>query len=195
MKQSSKRVVLVTGIGTSPAVLTETVWALAHQKHPAVPDEIVVITTKAYPNIEIDAWNGWVMLNGWQVVMSRPCFAVLLLLASGVDAKEHYRLLFDVYKVSNVALCDWLTSFQEGSCFVSNEYPEDVSKVQSELRKKLKEAGFANVESLVPQRGSSVMFPVKRVKWRNRAKLADVCGNLFLDDNTDNMVNRTVQSN
>lgn len=44
--KSSKRTILVAGMGTSPAVLTETVWALAHQKQPVVPDEIVVITTK-----------------------------------------------------------------------------------------------------------------------------------------------------
>ena len=41
----SKRVILIAGIGTSPAVLTETVWALAHQAKPVVPDEVVVITT------------------------------------------------------------------------------------------------------------------------------------------------------
>ena len=41
------RTVLVAGIGTSPAVLTETVWALAHQSESVVPDEIVVITTKS----------------------------------------------------------------------------------------------------------------------------------------------------
>ena len=47
MKIVDKRVVLVAGMGTSPAVLTETVWALAHEAHPIVPDEVVVITTKA----------------------------------------------------------------------------------------------------------------------------------------------------
>lgn len=41
------RTILVAGMGTSPAVLTETVWALAHQEQPVVPDEIVVITTKS----------------------------------------------------------------------------------------------------------------------------------------------------
>jgi CRISPR-associated protein (TIGR02584 family) len=46
VKRGTERVVLVAGIGTSPAVLTETVWALAHQKDPVVPDEIFVITTK-----------------------------------------------------------------------------------------------------------------------------------------------------
>ena len=31
-----RRTVLVVGMGTSPAVLTETVWALAHSKEPGV---------------------------------------------------------------------------------------------------------------------------------------------------------------
>ena len=46
MQIADKRVVLVAGMGTSPAVLTETIWALAHEAHPIVPDEVVVITTK-----------------------------------------------------------------------------------------------------------------------------------------------------
>ena len=37
----STRTILIAGIGTSPAVLTETVWALVHQKKPVVPDEIL----------------------------------------------------------------------------------------------------------------------------------------------------------
>ena len=45
--QEAKKVVLIAGIGTSPGVLTETVWALAHGASPTVPDEVVVITTKA----------------------------------------------------------------------------------------------------------------------------------------------------
>ena len=45
--KSANRTILVAGMGTSPAVLTETVWALAHQAQPVVPDEIVVITTKS----------------------------------------------------------------------------------------------------------------------------------------------------
>jgi CRISPR-associated protein (TIGR02584 family) len=44
---NDKKTVLVVGMGTSPAVMTETVWALAHQSEPVVPDEIVVITTKS----------------------------------------------------------------------------------------------------------------------------------------------------
>lgn len=44
-KESRKQVVLLMVLGTSPAVLTETVWALAMRKEAVIPDEIVVITT------------------------------------------------------------------------------------------------------------------------------------------------------
>lgn len=39
------RKILVALLGTSPAVLTETVWGLAHQEKPWIPDEIEVVTT------------------------------------------------------------------------------------------------------------------------------------------------------
>ena len=39
---NDKKIVLVVGMGTSPAVMTETVWALAHQSEPVVPDEIAI---------------------------------------------------------------------------------------------------------------------------------------------------------
>ncbi len=45
-KYSARRRILVAGMGTSPAVLTNAVWALAHQKDPVVPDEVVVLITK-----------------------------------------------------------------------------------------------------------------------------------------------------
>lgn len=41
-----KRIILVSVMGISPAVLTNTVWGLAHQKPSIVPDEIVVFITK-----------------------------------------------------------------------------------------------------------------------------------------------------
>lgn len=44
--QDTRRKILVAGMGTNPAVLTEAVWALAHQNPPIVPDEVVVIMTK-----------------------------------------------------------------------------------------------------------------------------------------------------
>ena len=43
---NDKRKVLIVTMGSSPAVLTETVWALAHLKEPVVPDEIVVLSAR-----------------------------------------------------------------------------------------------------------------------------------------------------
>ena len=41
----SSRTVLIACTGLSPAVLTETVWALARETPPVIPDQVVVITT------------------------------------------------------------------------------------------------------------------------------------------------------
>lgn len=136
----------------------------------------------AYPEIEIDAWNGWATINGQQVPMSRPCFAMLLLLASGVDVKEHHRRLLDAHKAPNVSSCDWLASFQEGALFANESDIEDIYKTMSNLRGKLKKAGFADAESLVPQRGRAVMFPLARIKWRNASKFANICEPLFANE-------------
>ena len=43
--RKNKRIVLVSVIGVSPAVLTETVWAMAHAASPVVPDKIIAVTT------------------------------------------------------------------------------------------------------------------------------------------------------
>ena len=132
-----------------------------------------------YPEIEIDAWNGWVKVNSKLAPMSKPCFAMLLLLADGCPAKDLHGKLLALHKQSGAAKCDWLASFQEGSRFADENCPEDIYKVQSELRKKLKSAGFAAAESLVPQRGAPITFPLSRIKSRNKDKLADVCGCLI----------------
>ncbi len=42
---SHSEVVLFAVVGMSPAVLTETVWALAYEKKPVIPDRVVVLTT------------------------------------------------------------------------------------------------------------------------------------------------------
>ncbi len=44
--KSANRTILIAGMGTSPAVLTETVWALAHQEQPVVLDGVVALVTK-----------------------------------------------------------------------------------------------------------------------------------------------------
>lgn len=41
----SHRNVLVSVLGSTPAVLTETVWALAHETPSTIPDEVIVVTT------------------------------------------------------------------------------------------------------------------------------------------------------
>ena len=46
------RTILIAGMGTSPAVLTETVWALAHQAVPVIPDEVVVVMANRAANEE-----------------------------------------------------------------------------------------------------------------------------------------------
>lgn len=42
---SSTRKILIAVTGMSPAILTETVWALSREKIPVIPDEVVAITT------------------------------------------------------------------------------------------------------------------------------------------------------
>lgn len=130
----------------------------------------------AYPEIEIDAWNGWVKVDGKLAPMSKPCFAMLLLLADGCPAKDFHGKLLALHKQPGAAKCDWLASFQEGSRFADENCPEDIYKVQSELRKKLQSVGFSNPESLIPQRGAPMTFPLRRVKWWNRDCLTKIYG-------------------
>ena len=46
MMSAANHMVLIAGMGTSPAVLTNAVWALAYGEKPVVPDDIVVFITK-----------------------------------------------------------------------------------------------------------------------------------------------------
>ncbi len=127
--------------------------------------------------IAIDVWNGTATVNGRHVSMSRPCFAALVLLASGCAAKDLHERLCGLHAGKGGADCDWLSSFREDrGRFSSREYTQDLTKVMSELRKKLKEAGFADAESLVPMRSRPVVFPLSRVHWKNRNRFTDVCG-------------------
>jgi CRISPR-associated protein (TIGR02584 family) len=45
MTAGQKQIVLLSLVGTAPAVLSETVWALATQEVPVIPDKIIVMTT------------------------------------------------------------------------------------------------------------------------------------------------------
>ena len=129
-----------------------------------------------YPEIEIDAWNGWVTLDGATVPMSRPCFAALLLIAGGCPIRDLHRRLLALHGTETQASdkCDWLATFQEGSLFSNEKFAEDLTKTMSNLRKSLAAAGFASVETLVPKRNAPVTFPLQRIKWRNRERLNSV---------------------
>ena len=133
-----------------------------------------------YPEIEIDAWNGWVKVNGVDVKMSRPCFATLLLLASGCEPKKLHARLCELHAQHGAAECDWLSTFRAGTLFTNPDFIEDLTKTLSNLRKSLSAAGFQNVETLVPQRFRSVTFLISRIKWYYAERLADICGCLLL---------------
>lgn len=44
-KPGEKQTVLICAVGTTPAIITETVWALAQREEPIIPDRVVAITT------------------------------------------------------------------------------------------------------------------------------------------------------
>lgn len=48
--KSHRKTVLVAVTGLSPAVLTETVWALARENPPVIPDTVIVVTTATGKN-------------------------------------------------------------------------------------------------------------------------------------------------
>ena len=125
----------------------------------------------AYPEIEIDAWNGGgVTLNGRQVAMSRPCFAALVFLASGCKPRKLHSRLCELHAQHGAAGCDWLDTFKAGTLFSNPDFVEDLSKTLSNIRKSFTVAGFANVETLVPLRSRPVTFPLNKVCWINRSK-------------------------
>ena len=106
-----------------------------------------------YPEIEIDASNGTVKLNGTLVPLSKTNFAALLLLIRGCPTKDLHAKLVELHNGHSERCIDWLDTFREGSRFASIDDIDDLRKTLSELRKKLQPAGFANAETLVSQQG------------------------------------------
>lgn len=45
LSDSSAQTILLAVTGTAPAILTETIWALAHENPPVIPDRVIVLTT------------------------------------------------------------------------------------------------------------------------------------------------------
>lgn len=120
-----------------------------------------------YPEIEIDAANGTVKLNGSLVSLSKTNFAALLFLAKGCPTKDLHAKLVELHNGHSDKRIDWLDTFREGSRFANIDDIDDLRKTLSELRKKLQSAGFANAETLVPQRGNPVTFPMGRINVFN----------------------------
>ena len=134
----------------------------------------------AYPEIEIDAWNGWVKVNGKLASLSKPCFVMLLFLAQGKPMKELHAKMCALHNSRITSRYLWLDDFQSSSLFNDQECIEDLRHTASNLRNSLSAAGFPDVETLVPIRYRPLTFPLSLIKWHNRDKLADICGCLFI---------------
>lgn len=116
-----------------------------------------------YPKIEIDAELGTVKLDGRLVSLSKTNFAALYLIAKGCPMKDLHGKLVELHNSHGDKRIDWLDTFREGSRFASPDDIDDLRKTLSELRKKLQTAGFIEVETLIPQRGKPVTFPMGRI--------------------------------
>lgn len=64
-----KRTILVAGMGITPAVLSETIWALSTKKPAVVPDEIVVVTKRNGAERLKESFFG-TKTNGWKRLLS-----------------------------------------------------------------------------------------------------------------------------
>ena len=122
----------------------------------------------AYPKLEIDAWNGWVKVNGKFAPMSKPCFAMLLLLAQGTTMKDLHAKLCALHNSRITAGRVWLDDFQSSSLFDDLDCIEDFRHTASNLRMQLRNAGFMNPETLVPMRGSVSVYPLKQISLIQR---------------------------
>jgi CRISPR-associated protein (TIGR02584 family) len=64
------KTILLSASGMSPAIITETLWALACEVPPVVPDEVIVITTTRgeadLQRLLLSAENGWQGMEVWQ---------------------------------------------------------------------------------------------------------------------------------
>ena len=138
---------------------------------------------EVYPEIKIDAYEGIVEINGRNVKLSNNELAVLILAANGCPRDRMADRLLEASMSESDTWCKWLDDFKIKNRMGNAKTIKGVlSRVANELRNVLKDAGFSNSETLVPSGRNPALFPVKRIKWVNREKLADICGCLFLSD-------------
>lgn len=139
-----------------------------------------------YPEVEIDAWNGVVRVNGTDVYTGVVEFAALLILASGVSkAEAMYQRMYRLKQQIHTDNCDWIERFVGSTKFVhaydddQKSANQDVSKATSQLRKAFEKAGVSDVDSLIPLRNRPVTFPTEKIRWKGKEKMMDICGYLF----------------
>ena len=166
-----------------------------HDKFKTIPPSYRTLVSKVQtvappavtiPRIEIDAWNASVLINGVAVRPGANEFAALLVLASGIgNVEEIYNRLNRLKHQSETGWCDWIGKFVSQAKY-AHPYVEDekqanqeVSKTLSRLRKLIESKGLERLESLIPQRGRGVTYPVSQITWRGKGKLMDICGYLF----------------
>ena len=132
-----------------------------------------------YPEIEIDAWNGWAKLDGRLVKMSASCFAALVVIGLKCPIPALSRRLHALHGARQADVrpnnrCKWLDDFQDGSLFAEPDVADDVRHVMSNLRTALKRGGFADAESLVPSRNAPQTFPFPKIKLLNGEKIREM---------------------
>jgi len=69
--EQQKRTVLISTLGRTPQVLCETVWAMANQKEPIVPDEIVAVSMGNFAAEARESIFG--SGDGWSLLLSNLC--------------------------------------------------------------------------------------------------------------------------
>ena len=135
---------------------------------------------EAYPDIQIDAYQGSVKVDGHDVSLSNNEFAVLILAANGCQREKMAECLIAASMSESDTWCKWLDDFKINNRMGNKKTVKGVlSRVANELRNALKAAGFANCETLVPSGKKHVSYPLERIQWLNRKKLKDICGDLF----------------
>lgn len=154
----------------------------------ALVDQVQSIAPPAVtiPRVEIDAWNALVRINGVEVRPGANEFAALLVLAGGVgNVEEIYRRLHRLKYQKETGCCDWIERFASQTKYAS-PYDDDaklanqeVSKTMSRLRKSFESKGLGGLESLVPQRGRGVAYPISQIVWHGKGRMMDICGYLI----------------
>lgn len=167
------------------------------EKFKAIPPNYRTLVSKiqtvapraiAYPEMSIDIQSGSVTVNGESVTMSRTCFALLVVIASGCPVRDLHARLKLLHASTSKIRCDWLDTFREGSRFNEHSEKDDLFKTMSDLRKHLVSEGFLAVESLVPKRDKPITFPLSRIRWRGKENLLDICGCPILTDEQPAMI-------